>query len=352
MRIVRFHADGRLRREVLPDPTPGPHDVVLAPQAVGVCGTDTHIVAGHFPSKPPVALGHEVSAIVTQVGEGVSAVSVGDLVTVEPHLYCGICPSCQLGDVQTCTDRRAPGVHLNGGMSELMVVPETIAYPLPAGTPALHGAMTEPIACAVHAMDRLEARSGLPIAIFGSGPVGAILTSLSRLAGLSPIVVIDPRASRRDLASRVGADHVLDPYNDDIQAAALELTGGAGFASVIDAVGSGSVVEQAVTVAARSATILLFGVADPEDTATVNPNEIYTKELRLIGTALNPYTHRRAIGLLHRLPLDELTKAVYTLDQVPEALEAQKTGEADKVFIAPQELTDRAAFSTEAEVTA
>lgn len=351
MRIVRFHADGSLRCEDLPAPEPGQGEVLLAPQAVGVCGTDAHILDGHFPSRPPVALGHEVAAIVQDVGPGVTAVAPGDLVTVEPHLYCGICASCQLGNVQTCTDRRAPGVHLNGGMSELMVVPQTIAYRLPEGTPPLHGALTEPIACCVHAVDRLEAKSGLPVAVFGCGPAGAIITALCSLAGLAPIVVIDPRASRRDLALRVGADHVIDPSTQDVHAAAMELTGGVGFPSVIEAAGKGPVLEQAVGIAARSATILLFGVADPHDTATVRPNEIYTKELRLVGTALNPYTHRRAIGLLHRLPLNELRTVVYPLDKVPQAIDAQRAGEADKVYVEPQQVEDPNTF-TRTEVMA
>lgn len=338
MKAVRYHGEGRLEVEQIEDPTPGPEDVLLEPLSVGVCGTDNHIVSGHFVSRPPVVLGHEISAKVLAVGAQVSEDLVGRLITVEPHLYCGQCTPCQVGQQHLCPHRRAPGVHINGGMAERLVVPATLAYPVPEGVSAEHAAMTEPIACCVHGMDRLAPQSGRPLAVFGSGPAGAIMIALARLAGAYPIVAFDPQESRRDLALRIGADTALDPAQDNTETI-RRLTDRDGFASVIDAVGSARVVEQAIQESARGGRILLFGVTDPAERATFSPNDVYQRELTLLGTALNPYTHRRAVGLLQRLPLTELTTTAFDLDHVPDALDAQRHGLADKVFIHPQPST-------------
>lgn len=336
MKAVRYHGNGELRVEQLPDPHPGPADVLLAPVAVGVCGTDNHIVGGHFVSCPPVVLGHEVAAEVLEVGKKVRGLEVGQLITVEPHLYCGACTPCQTGRQHLCPHRRAPGVHIDGGMAERLVVPATLAYPVPSGVPAEHAAMTEPIACCIHGMDRLAPSSGLPLAVFGCGPAGAIMIALARLSGAAPIVAFDPQPRRRELALRVGADVALDPTDVDVAEQVAELTGGDGFAASIDAVGSARVLEQAVNLSARGGRILVFGVADASERASISPNEVYMRELSILGTALNPYTHRRAVGLLQRLPLDQLRTGAFGLDDVPAALEAQRRGEADKVFIRPQ----------------
>lgn len=335
MKAVRYHGEGQLRVEQIANPEPGPHDVLLAPVAVGVCGTDNHIVSGHFVSRPPVVLGHEVAAEVLAAGSEVSGLEPGQLITVEPHLYCGRCTPCQTGRQHLCPQRRAPGVHIDGGMAQRLVVPATLAYPVSEGIAAEHAALTEPIACCIHGLDRLVPQSGLPLAVFGCGPAGAILIALAKLSGAFPVVAFDPQPSRRDLALRMGADTALDPTADN-SAAIADLTGGDGFAATVDAAGSARVLEQAIALSARGGRILLFGVADPHDRASISPNDVYQRELTILGTALNPYTHRRAVGLLQRLPLHELQTASYDLDHVPAALQAQRTGTADKIFIRPQ----------------
>jgi L-iditol 2-dehydrogenase len=188
-------------------------------------------------------------------------------------------------------------------------------------------------------MDRLGHRSGLPIAIFGAGPIGVIMTALAEMAGLGPIVVMEPRAGRRALAERFGASATFDPTAPGFTGEILEHTKGVGFPYVVDAVGHPTVVEQAISVAARAGNILLLGVAAPSATATIRPNEIYAKELSLLGTALNPYTHRRAANLIPRLGLDRLNAGFFPLDQHEAAFKAQVEGTYDKVFIKPQEQT-------------
>ncbi|BBG03739.1 MULTISPECIES: alcohol dehydrogenase catalytic domain-containing protein [Pseudonocardia] len=337
MKAVRVHGPGDLRIEDVPDPRPAHGQVLVAVEAAGMCATDVHILHGTFPCRYPLTIGHEIAGRIVEVGDGVDPARVGASVTVEPHEYCRECLYCRIGQEHMCTAKEAYGVHVDGGMAEYLAVPSRLAYDLPEGVSAALGSMTEPIACSIHAMDRLGAVSGLPVAVYGCGPAGAVLVALCRRAGLSPIVVLDPRAERRDLALRVGADIALDPTTGEIEDIVRDLTGGYGFSYQIDAVGSPRVIEQAVARAARRGTVLFFGVAAPGDPATVYPQEIYAKELSLLGTAINPYTHHRAAALLPQLPLTELRTATYHLTDAAAALEAQQRGEVDKIFLAPGE---------------
>lgn len=336
MRAARYQGDHRVTVEDVPVPSIGPSEVLIAPEFVGVCGTDAHIVDGDYRGAIPVTLGHEIGGRVVDVGPAVRNLRVGDLVSVEPHYYCGVCVHCQTGHPHMCPDRRAPGVHLDGGMAEFLVVDETIAYSVPGTDDARRAALVEPLACAVHGLDRLAPLSGLPIVVFGVGPVGALLIMLARRAGLGPIVAVEGRAARRELAGRIGADTALDPTQDGLLDRLSEASGGTGFPYAIDAVGSAAVMETAIPALSRGGSLLVFGVAHPDARASISPNDIYARELTILGTALNPFTHRRAANLVHQLPLDELSVGDFPLERFDEALRAQREGSYDKVFMTPQ----------------
>lgn len=335
MRAVQYLGDHRVEVVDVPVPDCGSGEVVLEPLAVGVCGTDQHIIEGAYPSRPPITLGHEVCARVLEIGDEVTSLAEGDLITVEPHVYCRVCLYCQTGRPHLCPRRQAPGVHLPGGMAERMVVPEALAYRLDPSTPPPIGALTEPLACAIHGVDRLTPTSGRPTAVFGVGPVGALLIRLLRLAGLTPVVGVEMRANRRDLALRMGADYALDPTAKDFTRRIYELTEDEGFSYLVDAVGSSRVLSQAISVAARGANILVFGVASPDDRWSISPNEVYAKELSILGTALNPFTHRRAANLVGRIGLDEMQLGTFAMEHVEQALHEQRAGSFDKVLILP-----------------
>lgn len=336
MRSVRCYGPGDLRLATEPDPIPGPGEVRVEPLAVGLCGTDLRIVEGAFPFAHGVVLGHEICGRVAALGSDVRGIHEGDLVTIEPHLFCGRCRYCRLGAEHLCVEKRAFGVHLDGGMAQAVVVPARIAYLLPPTTDPVIGAMTEPLACAVHGIDRLAPRSGLPLLVIGAGPAGLLLTALARLAGVSPIVVLEPNPHRRRVATDLGADAALDPTEDGASTAAMECTNGDGFDFVIEAAGSASGLETAMTYAARGARILAYGVARPEDRARLSPYEIYAKELTILGTAINPSTHLRAAALLDVLPLSRIDVAPFSLDDYDAAFAAQRSREATKILIAPQ----------------
>jgi 2-desacetyl-2-hydroxyethyl bacteriochlorophyllide A dehydrogenase len=336
MKAVLFHGPEDLRLEELPTPEPRRGEIRIRPQAVGLCGSDTHMLRGEMPAARPVVFGHEIAGIVDAVGHEVSGVDEGDLVTIEPHVYCKSCRYCRLGREHLCLQKKAFGVHLNGGLAERLVVPAYTAFRLPPGIGAEVGCLAEPVACCIHGMDRLAPASGTPLLIIGAGPAGLILTRLARLAGAAPIVVSEPNAERRKAALDFGADVALDPGADGWGEALEQLTDGQGFDSVIEAVGSAATLEVAVERTARGGRVLVFGVAPMDAVARVRPYEMFARELTLIGTVINPYTHDRAVGLLPRLGLDRLDFATYPLDDFQAAFAAQASGDAGlKVEIYP-----------------
>lgn len=337
-RSLRFLGvnDARLVDEEFGPPTL--QEAVIAPLAVGVCGTDVHLLAGHFPAETGIVLGHEICGRVleppAQPTDGTPELAKGDLVTVEPHRYCTSCSYCRAGNEHLCNSKRGYGVRLDGGLSTQMVVPGRILYRLPPDTPPWVGALTEPVACCVHGMDQLNAKSGESILINGCGPAGAILVSLARLSGLAPIVVSEPSAKRRAVALALGADVALSPDELDQLADPCGVLGGEGFAHVIDAVGSARVLERSIPLTRRGGRLLIFGVGRADDTFNLSPRTIYDKELTLVGSSINPYTHQRSVALLDRLRLENLNPTFFDLTQWSSALQQQTTG-AGKVFITP-----------------
>ena len=319
----------------------------MKPVAVGICGTDQHILDGSFDSRPPLTLGHEVAGFVDAVGPGVRGIREGDLITIEPHRYCGVCRYCRLGKEHLCLDKLAFGVHLDGGMAECEVVPERAAYKLPDGIDPRVGALAEPLSCCVHGMDRLAPRSGMSIVIFGAGPAGLILVRLSRIAGLTPIVVVEPDPVRRQSARDFGADASVDPSTEGWEENAQQAVSGFGFDYVVEAVGSPRVLASAIPLAARQGTILVFGVANPGEPVEIQPQELFVKELTILGTVINPYTHHRAVELLPTLGLDRLDIETYPIDRYADAFAAQRQRSAGKIQLAPQAFMDMGRDSTD-----
>lgn len=337
MKGVVFHSPGELHLEDLPLPSPAAGEVRLRPQVVGICGTDTHILRGEFPATPGIVLGHEIAGVVEALGPGVQSVREGDVVTVEPHVYCTGCRYCRRGQEHLCLNKQAFGVHLNGGLAEALVVPARTVYKLPPGFDARLGSLVEPTACCVHGMDRLSPKSGQPLLVIGAGPAGLILTRLAALAGASPIVVSEPDAARRATALSFGADFALDPKSPTFREQLADITNGAGFDSIIEAAGTPATLEFAVEVAARGAKILVFGVAPMGAVARIPQFDIFVREITIIGSVINPYTHERAVHLLPRLGLDVMPITQFSIDDFQNAFAAQAGGAAGvKVQILPQ----------------
>ncbi|MGI8826744.1 MAG: zinc-dependent alcohol dehydrogenase family protein [Chloroflexota bacterium] len=325
MRAVRLEAIEKIHVRSVPEREPGSGEVVVRVRVCGVCGTDRHILRGEYPAKLPVTLGHEFAGTVAAAGPDVS-LQAGLPVAVNPNISCGRCRECRCGDVALCRNRVALGVDVDGGLAQYAVVPASQLYPIPPDMSMAHGALCEPLACCLHGLDMAGIEPGMSVAVLGGGVIGQLMVQLARLAGANTVVLATRQASRRALAESLGATATTNPDSADTVAV---ISGSQGIAPggvdvVLECAGTVTTFEQAVHLARRGGTILIFGVAPQEAVAAISPFDVFSRELRIFGSYLNPLTHGRAVELAAAgsLSLDPLITHRVSLSGVPGLLAA------------------------------
>lgn len=300
MKALRFRGVGALALEEVDTPEYGPDDLLVRVEAAGICGTDRHIVAGEFSARPPVTLGHEFSGVVEALGSAVSGFAIGDRVTGDPNIACGRCAMCREGKINLCLALTAIGVHRDGGFAERLVLPQSQAYALPAGLERSHGAFCEPLACCLHGVGLAGIRPGCSVIVLGGGVIGMLVVQLARLAGATRIVLSTRQPAKRRLAEELGATGTIDPSSGDLVAAVTGpgglVPGGADI--VIECAGVAETVRQAPWLARRGGTVVILGVLAPDIRIEMSPFDILFRELRILGSFLNPFTHARAAELI------------------------------------------------------
>jgi len=206
MRAIVLDRPGRFRVAKVPDPTPGPGQIVVKVDCCGICGTDIHIMDGEFPPTPyPITPGHEFAGTVAAIGRDVRIdLPVGTKVAVDPSLYCGYCRRCRSGRDNLCENWAAIGDTVDGAFAEYVAVPAANAHLLPDGIDGQLGAMIEPLACAVHGLRRLGGVFGDTVVLTGAGTMGLLLLQLLVHAGAGPVTVVDRVPDRLEVARKLG----------------------------------------------------------------------------------------------------------------------------------------------------
>ncbi|MBQ7152846.1 MAG: zinc-dependent alcohol dehydrogenase family protein [Clostridia bacterium] len=322
-------------------PPLAPDQVLVRNYSCGICGTDVHIYhggKGASPVNPPVVLGHEFSGVVEAVGQAVTTLKAGDHVTVDPNIYCQKCRPCRMGRKQNCEHLFAIGVNTNGGFAQYAVCPETQCLRVDDRVDFDEAAMAEPLACAIHGMDKANIRYGQSVLVIGGGTIGLLMVQLARLAGASCIMLSEPIAMRRKIGLEVGADAAIDPLHEDIVERIREITGQDGADVVIECVGKVGAVEQALHAAGPCGTVLLFSVPETGTAASLSLNDVFDKELTVMGSRINPDTHQRAVNLLNggRLQIKKLITHTYDMAHLEDAIHMQMSSDSIKVVVHPQ----------------
>src|SRR5215216_732421 len=208
---IRVVWPGREGIEVEPRdvPPPGLGELKIRIEASGLCGTDLHIASGEYPfARPGVTIGHEFAGTIVEVGPDVEGFGVGERVVVDPNIPCRTCEYCHDSRPHLCVRPQALGVTLNGGLSEFAVLPAPQAYRVPEGLPPEAAALTEPLACTLHAVDLGGLRPGERALVLGAGPIGVLCAALLVAAGASEVLVSEPNPGRRNYIREVGAKPV------------------------------------------------------------------------------------------------------------------------------------------------
>jgi len=328
MQAARLEGVDDLRVRQVAEPEPGRGEVVVRVEVCGVCGTDRHILCGEYPAAAPVTLGHEFAGTIAAAGPGARPV-VGTRVAVDPNIACGVCRECRRGDICLCPRRVALGVDRDGGLAEYALVPATQVYELPSAMPIEWGALCEPLACCLRGLDLAGIQPGASVVVLGGGVIGQMMVQLARLAGATTIMLVTRQESRRRLAEELGATATLDPRGGDGDIVALIAGEPGGLAPggvdvVLECAGTIETFEQSIALARRGGTALVFGVSPQTAAARVSPFDVFARELRILGSYLNPHTHGRAVELAAsgRFALDPLITHRIGLATIPTVLAA------------------------------
>lgn len=306
MKSAVFYGKHDLRVEEREIPEAGPQEVLIQVKACGICGTDVHIYEGDKGAAevtPPTILGHEFAGVIAKVGDQVKSLRVGDRVCIDPNCVCGGCDFCRNGQVHFCEHMIGYGTTVDGGFAEYCVVRESQVYLLGENTSFAQGAMTEPVACCLHGIDMCDIQPGHQVVVIGGGMIGLLMLQLARLAGASKVALLEPVEKKREMGRRLGADLCIDPLHEDVESR-LRREGMTWIRCVIECAGLPATMEQAIRLAGKKGTVMMFGLTRPDAEIHVKPFEIFQKELTLKASYINPCTQQRALALIDSGRLD------------------------------------------------
>ena len=344
-----LHAIRDVRLERRPIPEPGPDQVLIEIQRVGVCGSDIHYYThGHIGDhvvRQPMILGHESSGIVVQAGPGVRTLSEGDRVALEPGYTCGKCHYCRSGRYNLCPDvvfMATPPY--DGAFCEYIAWPADYCFPLPDSLSFEDGAMLEPLAVGLWSAERASIRPGDSVAIFGSGTIGLMVLQAARAAGASTIFAVDIEDFRLEHAKRLGATYALNDRHGKALARIKEISAQlqrcALSASGVDAAfeTAGTLVTTRNTLAApRPGGVAVLVGLPPDPTVEFDIVSVASREIDIRGQFryANRYPPGIALAASGQVDVSSLVTHHFPLAQAEQALKFadQHKAEALKVMV-------------------
>ena len=261
-------------------------NVIVRPEAVGICGSDFHLFSGDLAALSgarefyPRIQGHEVSAIVEDPGAA-ATVNQGDRVAIWPLLPCGSCYPCRAGRPNVCPRFRLVGVHLDGGLQQRLEVPASTVFGVGDLDPDCT-AFVEPASIAVHALARGRLEPGEQAVVFGAGPIG-LATTLAAAAAGARVTTVDPVPARRDLAKRLGAERATWASAEALRDEVKDWTNGEGPPLVVETSGETGVLPQAVDLVSAAGRVVVVGMSS--GTAPLRPGAFPEKEIDVIGSS-------------------------------------------------------------------
>jgi len=261
VRALVYRGPHALRLEEMPAPAAGPGEVLVRVAAVGVCGTDHHIVAGELGVQPGTIPGHEIAGRVVDCGPAVTGWKTGDRVVSWGQVACGRCPACETGRSNRCVRASVLGMGRPGGFAELVALPSAGLVALPESVADAVGAIaTDAIATPFHALSAVaELRAGENLVVVGTGGVGMHAVLIARALGAGRIVAVDPSAAAREAALAAGADAAFDPSAQEDPRRALAAIA-CDTSLALECVGRAESVELALATLAPGGRLVTIGV--------------------------------------------------------------------------------------------
>lgn len=304
---------------------PGPGEVQVRIDAVGICGSDLHSYAeggvGDTPCQYPMVLGHEPAGVIAAVGAGVTGWTAGDRAAFEPAIYCYHCEFCRTGHHNVCANLRFMSMPGDPGFfREYANIPAHNLVAIPPGLGVREATIIEPLAVVLHSMQFVALRQTETAAVFGAGPIGLMTVICLKLAGAGRVWAVEPVAARRELARQAGADAVLDPSAVDPSHEILRDTGGRGVDVAIDCATTGGSVNHCLHAARHAGRVVITGIpverAVPLEFSPMRRKELAVYSVRRSNheteaarELLAGHLARFAAMITHTRPLDRIADA-------------------------------------------
>ena len=322
-------------------PEVGPRDVLVKVEATSICGTDVHIYEwdpwAASRVKPPMIFGHEFAGEVVELGEDATTLKIGDHVSAETHIICGVCHQCRSGQGHFCKDVSIIGVDRPGCFAEYVVIPESNAWLNPPDMPSHVASIQEPFGNAAHTALSTDL-VGKTVLVTGCGPIGLIAIAIAKAAGAAMVIGTEVVPFRLELARTLGADLVLNPRETDVITEITTRTEGTGVDVLLEMSGNPSAIHEGFAVLNCGGYAALLGIPSKPIELDL-ANEVIFKGVTLYGVTGRMvwktwYQTRALLSsgavdvepiITHRLPLEEFEKGI----------ELIKTGQCGKVVLLP-----------------
>ena len=338
--IVKLkEGEGNVELIEKPEPSVKKNEVKIKVEAVGICGTDVKIKHGTTWSNPPVVLGHELSGVVSEIGEDVKSVKVGDRVVTETgNVVCGHCYYCRTGNFLMCKERLSIGYGVDGGMAQYCVVREDIIHILPDEIPFDAGSLCEPAAVSVHAV--YDAVSLIPtdtVVVIGAGAIGLLVAQLAKNFGTTVIVTgLTQDEERLEVAKKLGIDYTVNTQKESVEDLVKNLTDGMGADVVFECSGSAPGVHTGMTMLKKMGTLVQIGLTKP--TMEIEYSMLTAKQISLVGTFGHMWqSWDTALKLMKqgKINAGALISHRFAIDDWEEAFAVAESGKGLKIVIFP-----------------
>lgn len=349
MRAAVFHGVRQISVEEVPKPECPQDGLLVRVEACGICGTDARtFFNGDDRARPPWILGHEVGAIVVEIGELAHGITVekGDRIHIISTLSCGVCEYCRMGLENLCIDRGLLGYHPHpGGYAEYMPIAGVAlknVMRIPDDVPLEHAAMTDPFSDALNGVERLGVELGDTAVVIGAGPIGTVQAQVIRATGAGKVILSEISVERLELSKNVlGEDRIVyaGPDRGDLVDVVMEETDGKGAQRIIVACSSNRAQEDALRIAKKRARIVYFGgLPKTKPTISFASNYLHYGEQEVTGAYASNYKQQhQALAMIRSgsLSADKYITHVLPLAQIEKGFNYIRSGEALKVVIKP-----------------
>ncbi|MCF7928327.1 MAG: alcohol dehydrogenase catalytic domain-containing protein [Spirochaetales bacterium] len=352
MKAHVFYEKEKMQLEDVPVPEISDIEVLVKVKKVGICGSDISYYYGLSPvdtptGKGPLTLGHEFTGVVEKVGSVPASMGLykeGDRVVVNPVQNCNACYMCADGKPHLCQNMSVLGVSVPGAFAEYVASKYTGLFKLPDNISFEGGALTEPMACALNGMRRLEIEPGNFVTVFGPGPMGMMMVQMARAMGAGKVALVGTRDYRLEWGKKFGVDYFFNVkdqkspyYTGNLKDSISEVTGGKLSDRVIVPTGSNAAFEQGVDIGGEMSIIVQFGLPNEEDKFSIPALEFHTMDKQIRSAWLAPLAWPETIRLIQEglVDVDSLVSHTYPLEKTDQAIKdlTNRVGDPMKVVI-------------------